>query len=231
MTYNEWRDELKNNLLSVSEVERTRVLDYYAEAYADRREAGFTEREIIAGFGAPYDAAQRILHGDDEQDTSGAPRYGNGHGSGAEQPVMSPTVFNEQTSSQSNNAQAQSQSTTAAQTVKKSNDNSWAFVLLCVIFAIPIFVVVVVLASVTFGLCVAPFSLLGAGVAQVFAGIGIAFANITSGFVRIGLGLLQVGIGLALIPLCIWIVKQMWKLFKMFFAWVKGLFGGKEDAQ
>lgn len=61
MTYNEWRDELKSNLLSVSESERRRVLDYYAEAYADRRDAGFSEREIIEDFGAPYDAAQRIL--------------------------------------------------------------------------------------------------------------------------------------------------------------------------
>ena len=61
MTYTEWRDELKSNLLCVSESERRRVLDYYAEAYADRREAGFSEREIITDFGAPYDAAQRIL--------------------------------------------------------------------------------------------------------------------------------------------------------------------------
>ena len=61
MTYNEWRDELKSNLLCVSEPERRRVLDYYAEAYADRRDAGFSEREIIQDFGAPYDAAQRIL--------------------------------------------------------------------------------------------------------------------------------------------------------------------------
>ncbi len=61
MKYNEWRDELKNNLLSCSESERQRVLDYYAEAYADRREAGFSEREIIEEFGAPYDAAHRIL--------------------------------------------------------------------------------------------------------------------------------------------------------------------------
>ena len=66
MTYNEWRDELKNNLLSVTENERKRVLDYYAEAYADRREAGFSEREIIEEFGAPYDAAQRILGEADE---------------------------------------------------------------------------------------------------------------------------------------------------------------------
>ena len=61
MTYNEWRDELKSNLLSVSDSERKRVLDYYAEAYADRREAGFTEKQIIDEFGAPYDVAQRIL--------------------------------------------------------------------------------------------------------------------------------------------------------------------------
>ena len=61
MTYTEWRDELKSNLLCVSESERRRVLDYYAEAYADRREAGFSEREIIEEFGAPYDAAQSML--------------------------------------------------------------------------------------------------------------------------------------------------------------------------
>ena len=61
MTYNEWRDELKKNLLNVSEREKQRVLDYYAEAYADRREAGLSERQVIEDFGAPYDAAQRIL--------------------------------------------------------------------------------------------------------------------------------------------------------------------------
>ena len=61
MTYNEWRDELKSNLLCVSEQERARVLDYYAEAYADRRDAGYSEKEITAEFGAPYDAARRIL--------------------------------------------------------------------------------------------------------------------------------------------------------------------------
>ena len=67
MTYTEWRDELKSNLLSVSEAERKRVLEYYAEAYADRREAGFSEKEIINEFGAPYDAAQRILSEDPPQ--------------------------------------------------------------------------------------------------------------------------------------------------------------------
>lgn len=75
MKYNEWRDELYNNLLSVSETERRRVLDYYAEAYADRRDAGFSEREIIDDFGAPYDAARRILSDGAESEKTGD--YGN----------------------------------------------------------------------------------------------------------------------------------------------------------
>ena len=76
MTYTEWRDELKNNLLSVSEAERKRVLEYYAEAYADRREAGFSEKEIIQEFGAPYDAAQRILSEDGGESGAACNREG-----------------------------------------------------------------------------------------------------------------------------------------------------------
>lgn len=64
MKYNEWVTQLNANLLSVPEAERRKVLDYYAEAYADRRAAGFSENEIIDGFGAPYDAAQAILEND-----------------------------------------------------------------------------------------------------------------------------------------------------------------------
>ena len=64
MKYTDWITELKANLMGVSEAERRKVLDYYAEAYADRRAAGFSESEIIDGFGAPYDAAQAILEND-----------------------------------------------------------------------------------------------------------------------------------------------------------------------
>lgn len=68
MKYVDWITELKQNLLSVPESERRRVMDYYAEAYADRRAAGFSESEIIDGFGAPYDAAQAILEGESPAD-------------------------------------------------------------------------------------------------------------------------------------------------------------------
>ena len=68
MKYVDWITELKQNLLGVSDAERNRVLDYYAEAYADRRSAGFSEGEIIEGFGAPYDAAQAILESESPGD-------------------------------------------------------------------------------------------------------------------------------------------------------------------
>lgn len=69
MRYTEWITELKDNLLQLSEGERKRIADYYAEAYADRRAAGFSEKEIIDGFGAPYDAAQAVLEGEFYRET------------------------------------------------------------------------------------------------------------------------------------------------------------------
>lgn len=67
MTYNEWIDQLKNHLLNVSEEEKKKVLDYYSEAYADRRDHGYSEEIIIFEFGAPYDAAKKILSNENEE--------------------------------------------------------------------------------------------------------------------------------------------------------------------
>ncbi|MDE5943676.1 MAG: DUF4097 family beta strand repeat-containing protein [Clostridia bacterium] len=132
MKYNEWRDELKNNLLGVSESERARVLDYYAEAYADRREAGFSEREIIDEFGAPFDAAQRIL--------ADAPKTEVNEQS--EQPAPAPTpspapvtpAFVPQTAA----------ATTATAVKKKKSNLGWIIPLICgaVILGVCFFVII-----------------------------------------------------------------------------------------
>lgn len=65
MKYIEWRDEFEHFLSGLDRDERDRILAYYSEMYADRRDSGMTEEEIVAGFGAPYDAAKKIL---DEED-------------------------------------------------------------------------------------------------------------------------------------------------------------------
>ncbi|MDE6372041.1 MAG: DUF1700 domain-containing protein, partial [Clostridia bacterium] len=215
MTYNEWRDELKSNLLCVSEQERARVLDYYAEAYADRRDAGYTEREITAEFGAPYDAAQRILSESSEQYS--APYMGE-----TQEPLEQYNIQGYQSDSvQPKSDSAQHSAQYAAQ---KTSDRSWIFVLLCVVFAIPIFGIVMAMTGVTIAFCVAPFALLIAGVATIGAGVGELFSNAASGAVTIGMGLVLFGVSLIIMPLFLKLVKLMWQLFLKFFAWLKSLF-------
>ena len=237
MTYNEWRDELNNNLLSVSDAERRRVLDYYAEAYADRREAGFSEREIIADFGAPYDAAQRILYENDDENGF-EPRRTSHYGDREENRRDSrrderrndrrDRDYRDDYYEPRQDYPYEPQPQGGAKTAKKREDYTWLFVLLCVIFAIPLFALVMTMVGVTIGLSVAPFGILIAGFAEVGAGVGTLFSSVSGGLMRIGLGLIRAGVGIALIPLCVWLVKMMWKLFKMFFRWVRRLFSGKE---
>ena len=231
MTYNEWRDELKNNLLSVTEAERRRVLDYYAEAYADRREAGFSEHEIIEDFGAPYDAAQRILC-----DTDSSSYYEE-----SEQPSKKEQkrdrrhcCDHESRKHEHERRTENTEQEVSDKTAKCSNsrdDLTWLFVLLCIIFAVPLFVVVMAMVGVSVGVCVAPFAMFISGFATIGAGIGAMFRDFAEGLMSVGGGLLVVGLSIILIPLCIQLVKWMWKLFKMFFRWLRSLFSGRRECK
>lgn len=268
MKYNEWRDELKSNLLCVSEAERRRVLDYYAEAYADRRDAGYTEREIIDEFGAPYDAAQRILS--ESPDIGDAPLYESSRDDRRreererredrrqeererreerqreererreerqrEERERREERQREERERREANRQYGSNSLygnytgTAPAPAKQRGDYTWVFVLLCIIFAIPIFIVVMGMVGITVGFCVAPFAVLVSGVATIGTGVGALFVDATQGAIAIGAGLVIFGVSLIIMPLCFQLVKWMWKLFHMFFAWLKRLFSGKEKA-
>ncbi|MDE6585076.1 MAG: DUF1700 domain-containing protein [Clostridia bacterium] len=217
MKYNEWRDELKNNLLSVSEAERRRVLDYYAEAYADRRDAGFSEREIIDDFGAPYDAAQRILtenpepyYEERQKPAREKPREKERYSAPPPPPPAEPYEEPRRYAPKPEEAH--------------ESDTSWVFVLLCVIFAIPIFFVILGMTIATVSICVAPIATLISGVATIGAGIGGLFTDLASGAATIASGVMIFGVSLILFPICFGLVKLMWKLFKKFFSWLKGLF-------
>ncbi len=276
MTYNEWRDELKSNLLSVAESERRRVLDYYAEAYADRRDAGFTEREIIEDFGAPYDAAQRILaenrggdyndyyeprnarlderaRRDDEErrrreETArrdeerlrsieaekrrrererarrGAGDFESYNYANEPAPRTAPRA-----ASGATHTPPPPPSPASAPKKKESGDYTWVFVLLCIIFAVPICGVIIAMVGITAGVCVAPFAALISGVAAVGSGIGTMVAHgIAAGLCETGVGIIICGVCIALIPLFIKLIKLMWTLFGKFFRWLKSLFSGKE---
>lgn len=221
MTYNEWRDELKSNLLCVSESERRRVLDYYAEAYADRRDAGFSEREIIEDFGAPYDAAQRILN--DNKDDFDEPS----------EPKTRREIKreNRERRRQEEYTPPPPPPEPAPAPVKKRGDYTWVIVLLCIIFCVPLFGIIMGMVGITIGFCVAPFAVTVSGIwTMICAIMSMVGGEVFYGVYRLGLGIIIVGVGNILFPLFFAIVKLMWKLFKSFFKWLNSVFGGKEYA-
>ena len=221
MTYNEWRDELKSNLLSVSEGERRKVLDYYAEAYADRREAGFSEREIIEDFGAPYDAAQRILaenRGDEYSYEPTEPRKDKKREEKRKESYSPPPPQYDSPPAYSNPSSERS-------------DRAVIFILLCIIFAGPLFGLIMAMVGITIGFCVAPVAVIGSGVAIAGSSFGIMIGgNIAYGFIALGVGVIVIGVGVMLCSLFFKLVTLMWTLFKKVFAWLKSLFGIKERA-
>ena len=222
MTYTEWRDELKSNLLCVTESERRRVLDYYAEAYADRREAGFTEREIIDEFGAPYDAAQRILseNGEDYEKPQRPPRKPDGEdrrkantntANNTPPPPPPPPPY------QGN----------AAAAVPAGENYTWLFVLLCIIFCVPLFMLIMGMVGITVGFCTAPIIVIGTGAAIAGSSFGTMIGgDLYYGLYLLGSGIITFGVGVILCPICFKLVKLMWQLFKKLFSWLKSLFSG-----
>ena len=217
MTYTEWRDELKSNLLCVSQSEQKRVLEYYAEAYADRREAGYSEREIIEQFGPPYDAAQRILNED-----GGAyevPERKERH----EVPPKPAPARDEYFSEPPRVYEARPCAKEEKRAKRKSKGKtSWVFILLCIIFAIPIFGIILALSAVT----VAAFLI--AGIGEIGLGVGTLFSSVPDGLMRVGAGLILFGIGVILISVLPRIAKLLWTFFKKIGGFIKSLFTAEE---
>lgn len=79
MTYIKWKDEVESYLINLSDAEKQKILSYFSEMYADKRDAGKSEAQIIEEFGAPYDVAKRIL----ADSISAANQQDNSDGAGA----------------------------------------------------------------------------------------------------------------------------------------------------
>ena len=60
MNRREWEKQFKKRLSSLPKSERAKALEYYGEMYADRRDAGMTEKEILREFGDPAGAAEQL---------------------------------------------------------------------------------------------------------------------------------------------------------------------------
>ncbi len=60
MTYTKWESELKSMLAGLPENEIDEAKRYYAEIYGDKRDAGFSDEDIIKEFGTPEECAEKI---------------------------------------------------------------------------------------------------------------------------------------------------------------------------
>lgn len=222
MTYNEWRDELKSNLLTVSEKEKKRVLDYYAEAYADRRDAGYSEERIINDFGAPYDAAQRILlniydndcdyvSSDSENVNVESVRSEDKHRQKEDKVVQAEVVPNE---------------TRVSQPPQKKR--SAVSIIIGVLLSLVAMFAIATLIFALSGMFLAPIGcILGSVITIIFGFIDLA-TSVHAGVYSIGEGILVLGVGLLLIPICIKLIKIFVNWLKKLFKWTASLLNGKE---
>lgn len=223
MTYNEWRDELKSNLLSVSEEERKRVLDYYAEAYADRRDAGFSEKAVIEEFGAPYDAAKRILSENSEnfQGIDINAKKEEAARQNTDDFFDTPQYMQGGNKFQADNTQGVNSTGSAAQP-KKVNRRLVILLLCLAIFFPPTWAVIGGIITVI-ALCVAlPTGLIiggvGAGIQSIILFID---GNFAYGLYYSGCGLIAMGVGLLSIRVFEKLSVCIFKTLKKFFKYIK----------
>lgn len=224
MTYIEWKNELEDYLIDLPYDERQKVFSYFSEMYADRREAGYREEEIIAEFGAPYDAAQRVLGRSDEECTS--PRRcadRNGRRREREQERQRDRERRERERRNEEYRQY------GGQPCNQREDLTWLFVILCILFAAPLFGIVMAMIGITVGFCVAPIAVIASGFATVGGAIGgvVSGGPAAAGACMAGIGLVIVGVGFMLIPLFFGFVKLMWKAFNKLFSAIRNAFAGR----
>lgn len=67
MTFHEWEAKLLENLKSLSEQEKQKILDYYREIYSDKTDAGYDNKQILDEFGTPEECAKKILLEENEE--------------------------------------------------------------------------------------------------------------------------------------------------------------------
>lgn len=207
MKYIEWRDELNGYLRDLPDDERQKILSYFAEMYADKREAGLKESEIISEFGAPYDVAIRVLNEKyDEADDDFEPKNTKREAARKRK--------------KERGYESQSADRDERDDPQPHGEGAALFILLCIIFAVPLFSILTAMIVISIVFCVAPAVAVIGGVFTVIAGIVALFAT-GAGLVTVGAGIIAVGAGCVLAPIFIGIIKLMWKAFSAAFGAIR----------
>lgn len=178
MKKEEWFSELDRLLSPLPYEEKKKAIDYFEEIYADRADVGYSESAILAEFGTPYKAAEGVIGEFKQENPSYAfPSYDAK--TGYAKTENAPVIYKKK------------------QTAPK--DNELIRIVLIVLFAIPIFILYVVMGSISIGLFAAAVALIIAGISLPFGGI-FAFSEfgLPPLLLSVGGGLILLSLGIAL---------------------------------
>lgn len=170
MTRSEWIAELKRYISILPQKEQNKAIEYYTEIFDDKFDSGMSEKDIIAGFGEPYEAANDIIkvYQEDNPDWQ-RPAYDTSTGDAAAQTF-------------------QKKEPTAA--AKETHSGGTGGTLLAILFGI-------ILYPIAFSLAL---SLLCASFACILGGVvGIITSIASAEYALIGVCHIFIGIGLAII--------------------------------
>ncbi len=205
MTYIEWRDELERYLVALPKDEKEKMLSYFSEMYADKRDAGLSEREIIAEFGAPYDVAQRALNENRYDDADIV----------IDEEELSKADKKKRERRERKRRLKNHRNEPFYDKPHKKRELSALGVILVIIFAIPVFCLMLAAVIVTIALSVAPIGVIIGGFVEIGASIGTMVAGFSAdSLVSLGMGVIHVGAGFVLLPLFTLIVKLIWKIIR-----------------
>lgn len=226
MTYIQWRDELDECLRSLPVEEREKVFSYFSEMYADKRDAGLSEREIISEFGAPYDVARRILNENkvyDEDENFFETEDEPAPLTRAERRKYRREERKERA------AKTNTEPTPSADGQNARGEGTLLVVLLCLVIWFPLFFGLATAAFlITVGFIAAPIALIGSGLCMIVSSIGGMIAGGATAYLyMLGAGVLTLGVGVFLAPLFFYALKQIFKLLGKLFSQVNALIRGR----
>lgn len=224
MTYIKWKDEVESYLGELPQAEKQKVFSYFSEMYADKRDAGKSEEQIIEEFGAPYDVAKRILADNKENSAQesgkradggnsynynynynynygGAPAYGESP-YGTEQPSYAPPLREEPL------PEMEMPEGTPREKKKKGAGHVIGCIILCLLI---LWLTVVLIGAPLTAIC-GGFVNIGGTVGALVGG-GMSGAEAT---MYIGYAVLECGAGFILLAPFSAITAAMWKSFKKF---------------
>lgn len=211
----DWDKQLRRELRSLPEDERETILDYYNEIFEDKRDRGERETEIIASFGSPYAVAEKILR-ESRSGVRGSAAYSADSVGVRKDDTLYGFETEPYRASSKIPKNSRAEFDVADEGKKSGGGRVSVFIILLIIFWIPILAITVSVFAVLFAFVVAFVAVIAAGGFVAVIGFIDAASGVGAavGLVEIGAGIFVIGVGLLLCPVCLWFGKIVWRLFR-----------------